>query len=394
MTTLTMTPSSHIDLTAPRPRLLTGPVVRLLLADFAAMSSFYLLLSVVPLWSTERGIGGLGAGLSTAVLMFAAVAAELATPRLASRIGYRRLLMAGLVLLGAPALLLPVASGLVPLMGVCVVRGFGFAIVVVTVGALMAETIPAERRGEGLGVMGVVTMLPAVVALPLGVWLVSAVGYSWVFVAGALVSLVAVPLLCGLPDDASEAADSEGIVAGLRNPALTRPMLIFAVTAVASGVVVAFLPGAVADGNVVVVGLFLQAATATLARWLAGRHADRHGASRLLIPSVVVTAAGLALAALTGSTIAVLIGMAVFGVGFGAAQSATLNAMLERVPRSEYGAVSAAWNVAYDLGWGVGAAGIGVVVASAGHSTAFAMTAALVCAAVPLARRSASGSAR
>ena len=210
MTTLTMTPSSPIQLIAPRPRLLTGPVVRLLLADFAAMCSFYLLLSVVPLWSTERGIGGLGAGLSTAVLMFAAVAAELATPRLASRIGYRRLLMAGLVLLGAPALLLPVASGLVPLMGVCVVRGFGFAIVVVTVGALMAETIPAERRGEGLGVMGVVTMLPAVVALPLGVWLVSAVGYSWVFVAGALASLVAVPLLCGLPDDASEAADSRG----------------------------------------------------------------------------------------------------------------------------------------------------------------------------------------
>ena len=183
-------------------------------------------------------------------------------------------------------------------------------------------------------------------------------------------------------------------MAGLRNPALTLPMLLFAVTAVASGVVVAFLPGAVADGNVVVVGLFLQAATATVARWLAGRHADRHGASRLLLPSVVVTAAGLALAASTGSTIAVLVGMAVFGVGFGAAQSATLNAMLERVPRAEYGAVSAAWNVAYDLGWGVGAAGIGVVVASAGHSAAFAMTAALVCAAVPLARRSAGGSCR
>ena len=131
-----------------------------------------------------------------------------------------------------------------------------------------------------------------------------------------------------------------------------------------------------------------------MARWLAGRHVDRHGASRLLLPSVVVTAAGLALAASTGITIAVLVGMAVFGVGFGAAQSATLNAMLERVPRAEYGAVSAAWNVAYDLGWGVGAAGVGVVVASAGHSAAFAMTAALVCAAVPLARRSARGSCR
>ena len=67
---------------APQPRLLTGPVVRLFAADFAAMISFYLLLSVVPLYAADRGIGTAGAGLSTGVLMFAA-AAELATPALA-----------------------------------------------------------------------------------------------------------------------------------------------------------------------------------------------------------------------------------------------------------------------------------------------------------------------
>ena len=60
---------------APRPRLLTGPVVRLFAADFAAMVSFYLLLSVVPLYAADRCIGTAGAGLSTGVLMFAAVAA-------------------------------------------------------------------------------------------------------------------------------------------------------------------------------------------------------------------------------------------------------------------------------------------------------------------------------
>ena len=55
---------------APRPRLLTGPVVRLFAADFAAMVSFYLLLSVVPLYTADRGIRTAGAGLSTGGLMF------------------------------------------------------------------------------------------------------------------------------------------------------------------------------------------------------------------------------------------------------------------------------------------------------------------------------------
>ena len=92
---------------AAPPRLLTPAAVRLLAVDVAAMTSFYLLLPVVPLYSAERGLGGLGAGLSTAVLMFASVGTELITPRLAARIGYPRLLAIGLVLLGAPAVPMP-----------------------------------------------------------------------------------------------------------------------------------------------------------------------------------------------------------------------------------------------------------------------------------------------
>ena len=72
-----------------------------------------------------------------------------------------------------------------------VVRGIGFAIVVVTVGAIAATAMPAQRRGEGLGVLGVVAMLPAVVALPFGLWLAGAVGYAAVFAIGGGAALLA-----------------------------------------------------------------------------------------------------------------------------------------------------------------------------------------------------------
>jgi hypothetical protein len=69
--------------------------------------------------------------------------------------------------------------------------------------------------------------------------------------------------------------------------------------------------------------------------------------------------------------------------------------MLRRVPVAHYSAVSAAWNAAYDLGWGAGA--IGAPAPSAwvwpspyvGYPAAFAVTALLVLAALPLACRSA-----
>jgi predicted MFS family arabinose efflux permease len=50
--------------------------------------------------------------------------------------------------------------------------------------------------------------------------------------------------------------------------------------------------------------------------------------------------------------------------------------MLERVAPAEYGTVSAVWNVAYDSGWGLGAAGFGVLAGATGYPMAFVATAA------------------
>jgi predicted MFS family arabinose efflux permease len=83
----------------------------------------------------------------------------------------------------------------------------------------------------------------------------------------------------------------------------------------------------------------------------------------------------------------VLLSMVAFGSGFGAAQSASMTAMLVRVPASGFATVSAVWNMAYDLGWGVGAAGIGLVVAGVGPAAGFAVSGVLVLLLAGLARR-------
>jgi len=79
--------------------------------------------------------------------------------------------------------------------------------------------------------------------------------------------------------------------------------------------------------------------------------------------------------------------MGLFGMGFGVAQNTTLAVMLERVPQSEFGRVSALWNIASDGGMGVGAVGVGLLVGWAGYTTAFALTAAVLAAALIPARQ-------
>src|SRR6266576_1745205 len=126
----------------PRGRIVSGPLALVFLSEFCALTSFYLLLSVTPLYAAAVGAGSAGAGLVTSVLLLGTVAAELAAPILMRRYGYWALLIAGVLLLGVPALALLSGGSLAIVVAVSVVRGLGFGLCTVSTGALTAVLPP------------------------------------------------------------------------------------------------------------------------------------------------------------------------------------------------------------------------------------------------------------
>lgn len=386
---------------ASRGGIITGPLVVVFTAEFCALTSFYLLLSVTPTYAAAMGAGSAGAGLVTGVLLLGTVAAELAAPVLMTRYGYLTLLAAGLLLLGLPALPLLAGGGLAVILTVSVVRGFGFGLSTVVTGALTATLVPPERRAEGLGLFGVVATAPAIVALPAGVWLAGHVSMAVVIGAAAATAVLPVAALArqrGLPDGHGAAAASPGteraagLVTSLRRAGQLRPFLLFATSAVAAGVVVSFLPLASrVSADVATAGLLLQALTATVSRWWAGRAGDRHGNAGLLVPALALSALGMITMIWLASPIAVIVGMCLFGTGFGISQNATFTLMVDRMPTSGLGVASALWNLAYDAGYGAGPAAFGLVVGHTGYPAAFAVVGAVLLAALPSARREQSG---
>jgi MFS family permease len=364
-----------------RPVLVTRPLLLRFVTVVGSSASFFLLLSVVPAYAQSvPGRGSDKAGLVTGALMLATVAGELVAPWLAARCGHRVLLGAGLLLLGAPALALPVSRSMGCIVAVCLVRGLGFAFTLVAGGALTASLIPPERRGEGLALIGIAAGVPSLVCLPLGAWGAGPRGPPPVATAAALIALVSIAAVPGLPGREAVSGPPLGVFAGARSGTLGRPMAVFAVTAVGAGIVVTFLPLAVAPGysGVVAAALFVQPAAATTFRWFAGRRADRRGAAGLVVPGLAASAAGILMVALTGLPVAVVAGAAVFGAGFGITQSATITLMYSRVPAAGYGTVSALWNVAYDAGMGIGAVGFGAVAGLTGYPWAFVLTTLLI----------------
>jgi predicted MFS family arabinose efflux permease len=133
-------------------------------------------------------------------------------------------------------------------------------------------------------------------------------------------------------------------------------------------VLITFLPIERPDGALATTALLAYGITGGVTRWRVGVLADRVGA-RLLMPlSLVVGAAGMALAGfgLVAGDAWVLVGSALFGAGFGAAQNLTLVSAFARAGEGGATAASALWNASFDAGTAVGALAFGVVAAGLG----------------------------
>jgi MFS family permease len=383
MTTLQTAADRHptsYDVTAPRPRLVSRALLVRFVSIVGSAIGFYLPLSVVPLVAQDAGSAST-AGFATVALLLATVSCELVTPRLVSLVGYRWALALGLLFLGAPTVVLVFIASTPAILAVSVLRGIGFAVCVTAGGAVTASLIPAERRGEGLALVGIVGGIPGMLALPAGVWIAARWGYAPVFVATTVITLVALVSVPGLPSRKVSGRRSDdvepSVLAGLRSAAIRRPAAIFATSTAAVGVLVTFVPLAVTGAHawVAAAALLAQPAASTGSRWVAGRVGDRRGQAVLLVPGLLLAVAGMLGVAVIGSAGAVISGAFVFGLGFGVLQNATICLMFARAPEGSEGVVSAIWNAAYDLGMAAGALGAGLVVADVGYAAIFALAA-------------------
>lgn len=375
-------------------RLLTGPVAWFMLCAFCAMANFYLLMSVLPLDASRAGTGA--AGLVTGISMLGCVVTEVLFGTRVGRLGHIPAMLLGATLLAVPdamlaggrslppveGLSLPVVGGqgLPLLLGASLVRGVGLAVLVVAGTGIAAAVAPHGRRGESLGLYGIAVSLPGALALPAGVWVAHEFGFRAVYLLALGLGALAVVLAFLIPRRGAAGRHAGGGFRVLLQARARRPALVFLTTTIAAGIYASFLPIAMAGtpAGLISAALLAQTAAAAVTRWAAGRAGDRIGTRRLLVPAVLTGVAGAVLATAVWEPLFVVVGMLLFGVGFGALQNLTLAMMYEGVRERDFGSVSTVWNTAYDSGMGAGAVGFGFLSQASGFPLGLAATAVVL----------------
>jgi len=348
-------------------------------------SGYAALLATAPLWAVNGGATPAGSGLVNGTLLAFTVLAQLGVPRALARWGTGRVLVAGLLLLGIPAPVYLVSDGLGWVLGLSAVRGLGFGILTVVGSAVVAQLVPAGRRGAAIGVYGLAVAVPNLVLLPGSVPVVDRWGFEPVFWAAAL-PVLGVPFAFRLARVLHDADHVGWVGTDVGDPVRWRALrgivpptvVLFSVT-MAGGAVLTFAPQLTGSGTAALV-LLIMGLTAALSRWLIGALADRRGARRFLAPVLTAAAAAMGVCAWAVAReqgVVLVAAATVLGLCYGALQNLTLVEAFAAVEPKQLPAASAGWNIGFDAGTASGAVLAGVLATAYSFPVALAALAAV-----------------
>jgi predicted MFS family arabinose efflux permease len=362
-----------------RPALFTAAFVRLSLAELAYFTAAGVAIFTLPAYVTgPLGSTEAGAGLAFGAFAITALVLRPFAGRLSDTHGRRPLLVGG-ALLASVAMVLTAFAGTLPLVvALRLLFGIAEAAFFVASFAALADLAPATRMGEALSYNSLGLYLGLTLGPPLGELLVSAFNFAGAWYGAALLLLVAAAVVSSIGETRAPREALEDRATLIHRPALA-PALGLLTSIVALGGFLAFaalhaqevglartsLP-LVVYGSVVVVSRIAFAKVPDLLAPLP------LGAGALLAISL-----GLALAAVSATPTALLLGAALMGLGVAFSTPAFFSAIFATASPSQRGAASGTASAALDIGLGGGPVFLGLLAGALGIPWAFAGGAAI-----------------
>lgn len=360
---------------------------------FTVFVSMFQLLPTAPYRILAIGGSTAVAGLFLGLLTYASALSAPLLGSIVDRLGQRRVLIVTSLAVAGFSALYAVTTDYRLMLGLVVLHGIFWSGLLTASGSYMAAILPASRRAEGLGYWGFASIFAIGVAPSLGFVVYH---FGWFTMCGEMVALNLImtfiawrlPALALAAPDGSPPFDLVGHIREFHQHVEWRVVLLsitMSLVAFGYGALTSF-SALFADWlGVTPRGLFLIATAVTMlgGRLLIGRAIDRIGHRRVLLPSLVTCAFGMAVTAAATGPMLLAIGGGLFGLGFGLMWPAFAALALGLSGPAKSGAAYGAMIAAFDTGIGTGSSALGSIVAKFGYRPAFGFAAALAALAAP-----------
>ncbi len=303
-------------------------------------------------------------------------------------LGRRRLLLAALVVFATAPFLYLWVNHAWELMAVRFYHGFATAIFGTVASAAIAARYTTDRAAK-LSTYSSITIVGRSIAPFLGGFLISLASFDAVYIACAISGVLALGAGLLLRDAAPAATAKlemphfwESLKIVLRE---RRIMLVSAIEAaqyLVFGAIEAFLALFAASLGMpawqIGVILGVQLVSIVFIKPLMGKVSDRVGRKQVIIPGLLVGAAGIALLPHAPSFIGLTLLSLAFGLGFAMVTSSTAALVADLTQGNRYGSSMGVLRTVMDVGQSIGPVLTGWMVGYAGYGSAFTLLAAIL----------------
>jgi MFS family permease len=352
--------------------------------SFTVFLSAFQLLPTAPFHILALGGSQLEAGLFLGFLTYASACSAPITGAIADRIGKRRVLIVASLAITGFSLLYAVAPSYQIILGLVLVHGVFWSGLLSSSSSYVLDIVPKSRRAEGLGYSGFASVLGVAVAPWIGLWMFDHGGWRMLcFEAAALNALMAVIAWTLPPDKRHEHPRAMRPADLIEWPVLVGAGTLF-LYSFSYGAITSFV-AVYAEHVGVERALYFTVFCLTIiaSRPFIGRHADRLGHARLIVPCLALIVIGVWVLAIADTRTLFIVSAILFGVGFGSAYPIFVAHLMQHVAEHRRGATFGALIGAFDTGIGTGSIAVGWMSQRWGFGRAFAVAGALALLSIP-----------
>jgi MFS family permease len=286
-------------------------------------TSFNMIIPVLSGYLESLG-GGEYKGFIISLFTITALFSRPFSGKLADIIGRIPVIMFGAVVCIICSILYPILASVSGLLALRLVHGFSTGFTPTGQTAYLADIIPPERRGEGMGILGTASMLGMAGGFALGGNLETYAGINSVFYSSAIFALFSILILAGLketlPDKKTPHVRYLKVkVADLFEPRVLAPCIVMVLSAYAFGSVITMIPDYSPAMGIENKGLLMTYFTVAslMVRLIAGKASDRWGRKPVLWVSVTAIVAGMFMVAMAKTKFEAITGFVLYGLAQG-----------------------------------------------------------------------------
>ncbi|OMF56541.1 MFS transporter [Paenibacillus sp. FSL R5-0490] len=350
--------------------------------SFFLFMGFYVLLTTLPLYILDDLKGDeTQVGLIISVFLIAAVISRPFTGKWIDEVGRRKILLASLIVFAVSSLLYFWADTMPALLALRFLHGVGFGMATTATGAIVAEIVPDERRGEGLGYYAMFMNLAMVIGPFAGLTIVQYASFTWIFALCTVLSFIAIVLgaFVKIPQTAESSVKHPSFTLSSLFEKNAVPVAISAgILAFAYSGILSFISVYAKELDLLEAASFffvVYAAFIIMSRPFTGRWFDTYGENKVIYPAIILFAAGLFLLSQANSTFVFLLSGAIIGLGYGTIVPSLQTVAIKQADPAKRGLATSTFFTLFDTGIGLGSYVLGILAVKTGFASLYFMLA-------------------